>query len=331
MVRWFTIVLALSIVVGVAIARPLLLAGPTTQPGDGPAVVRLVQALNKVELTDQQLPRVEGILSNLREAIERVRKQARRQNPQDLREEIRKLHTQTREQLLGTLSAEQVTKLKRLLDEPEDEPRKSDRETPSPPSSEKTNDKPSAVGGKPGAVAGKPDAPATQPGEAVLNVGDVLPEFTLVRVDGRSVTRQSLQGKPVVFLFGSYTSPSFRDRMPALIELSKKLGNRVTFVVLYTREAHPKGQWEVQRNIDEEIYLDQHQSLDDRMAAARLARDKLGIPFDVLPDPMNDAMTKLLKGFPNAAVVVDAKGTIIARQKWMEPTGIEIHLESLER
>src|SRR3712207_7457549 len=47
------------------------------------------------------------------------------------------------------------------------------------------------------------------------------------------------RSKTSVLIFGSLTSPSFRDRMPRIQALADSYGNGVMWIVIYTREMHP--------------------------------------------------------------------------------------------
>jgi Spy/CpxP family protein refolding chaperone/peroxiredoxin len=208
---------------------------------------------------------------------------------------------------------------------PKDSPR-ADEQNSSPASGVNQNDKNNASDGR--IFGGDPADGSTQ----LVEIGDAVPAFSLNRLDGRVVTLDSLKGKPAVLLFGSYTSPSFRQRAVQFQELAQSFDMKVQFVVIYTAEAHPKGQWQVERNVQEEIEVESHADLDARFAAARIARDKLKLSSDVLPvapDKMDDHVSAMLGGFPNGLAVIDKDGKLYARQRWADPFATQTHLESL--
>ena len=166
-------------------------------------------------------------------------------------------------------------------------------------------------------LAGPAVAPAGAP-----RAGDAAPDFKLEKLDGRPVTLGDYRHKVLVIAFGSHTSPTFRAKAAALDALRESYGFRARFLVVYTREAHPAGEWDVARNAAAGVSVPAHADADARAAAARAMRDALGLKLDVAPDGMEDAVTEAYGGFPNAAVVLGRDGTIIARQRWLDPSGL---------
>ena len=75
--------------------------------------------------------------------------------------------------------------------------------------------------------------------------------------------------------FGSYSSPSFRQRAPLMIELARDYSTRANFLIIYTKESHPKDGWQVERNKDDNIEITTASDLNARKATAKLARDSL--------------------------------------------------------
>ena len=155
---------------------------------------------------------------------------------------------------------------------------------------------------------------------ARLEVGQVAPEFEIKKLDGTPVQLSSLKGKIVLLAFGSFTSPSFRQRAIGLDELRRDFGARVSFLVVYTREAHPAGTWEVDRNHDEEISIADHKDESERRTIARTAQNKLrlgGITFTT--DAMSNATADAYHASPNsAAVLIGKDGRVLAYQQWFD-------------
>lgn len=171
-----------------------------------------------------------------------------------------------------------------------------------------------------------------QPQHATIDIGQKVPDFALNRLDGKAVTLASFKSRPVVLIFGSYTSPSFRQRVQQFQSLAKEFDKSVDVVVIYTAEAHPKGEWEVERNQQEGIEVAKHLNMDERFAAARLARDKLKLSTElmpIVPDKMDDAFTHSLGGFPNGMAIIDGSGQLYARQKWADVFAARTQLETL--
>jgi hypothetical protein len=155
---------------------------------------------------------------------------------------------------------------------------------------------------------------------ARLEIGQVAPEFELKKLDGTPVQLSSFKGKTLLLVFGSYSSPSFRQRAAALDELRRDFSTRVSFLVAYTREAHPAGSWEVERNRDEEISIADHKDEAGRRTVAREAQNRLHLgQFTFATDSMNNTTANAYHAFPNAAAVLIGKdGTVLAYQQWFD-------------
>ena len=70
--------------------------------------------------------------------------------------------------------------------------------------------------------------------------GDPFPEFELVTTDGSNLVNENVFGdKPVIFIFGSMTCPMTASAAPSTQELYDEFGDRVEFIMLFVREAHP--------------------------------------------------------------------------------------------
>jgi len=162
------------------------------------------------------------------------------------------------------------------------------------------------------------DLPSTSPSR--LEVGQVAPELEIRKLDGTPVQLSSFKGKIVLLAFGSHTSPSFRQRVGPLDELRREFGARVNFVIVYTREAHPAGSWEIDRNRDAEVSIGDHKDDAERRNAAKTARDRLRLgSFTITTDSMNDVTAAAYHAWPNtAAVLVGRDGTILAYQQWFD-------------
>src|SRR6266496_5342796 len=72
--------------------------------------------------------------------------------------------------------------------------------------------------------------------------GTSAPDFQLKALDGTSVRASALwSNKPTLIMTGSYTCPVFRRKVDDFHSLMHDYGDRVNFLILYTVEAHPKG------------------------------------------------------------------------------------------
>jgi tetratricopeptide (TPR) repeat protein len=153
---------------------------------------------------------------------------------------------------------------------------------------------------------------ATAPADASPLLGQAAPDVELRRPEGGTFRLSSLRGQPVLLAFGSYTCPQFRHGAAVLNELHRRFGDRVRFVAVYTREAHPQGEsWQSTVNEREGIALPEARTEKERAAHAALARKKLDIPYEVTVDGMDGVLEAAFAAFPSHAFLVDATGKVV--------------------
>ena len=143
-------------------------------------------------------------------------------------------------------------------------------------------------------------------------VGQMAPDFELSSVDGsQSVRLSSFRGqRPVALVFASLTCPYFRDEAQALERLYRQYGDRVEFLLIYQREAHPIGVESVPENVADGIAVRSPQSLAERCQACRQASDTLSLTIPSLVDQLNDRVAYDYMTDPVRLYLVDATGKI---------------------
>ena len=135
--------------------------------------------------------------------------------------------------------------------------------------------------------------------------GNQIPAFELVTTRGdRLVNDDVFVGKPVLFVFGSMTCPMTASSAPSVQELYEEFGERVDFVMMYVREAHPG-----------ENYA-QAESMDDKIESARALQQFFGIDWTVAADTLHGNLHRALDPKPNAAYLVSSDGEILFRSLW---------------
>ena len=139
-----------------------------------------------------------------------------------------------------------------------------------------------------------PDTPTT---------GDRLPQLDLDTLDGQHITFEDLD-RPHLFVFGSNTCPMTASARDVLGDLHREFGDRVRFVLVQVREAHP-GE-----------HIPQPSSVEEKRAHARRLRDTLGVSFTVAVDDLDGSFHSSLDPKPNAAYLVDRQGRILFRSMW---------------
>jgi hypothetical protein len=126
-----------------------------------------------------------------------------------------------------------------------------------------------------------------------------------------------------VLVFGSYSSPSFRQRAPQLQVLSQGESSRASLLIIYTKEAHPKDGWQVERNRDDKIAIPAHADMQSRIAQAKQAREALKLSIPIAVDDMDNSVATAYGAGENAAQVIGRDGTILARETWADPFALK--------
>jgi thiol-disulfide isomerase/thioredoxin len=135
--------------------------------------------------------------------------------------------------------------------------------------------------------------------------GDAFPQFELFTTDGSILINENVFGdKPVIFVFGSMTCPMTASAAPSVQELYDEFGDRVDFVMLYVREAHP-GE-----------YFAQSEAIEEKLDYAQKLKGFYDIQWTVAADNINGDLHRALDPKPNSAFLADKDGTILFRSLW---------------
>ena len=305
--------------------------GPTSRPGGaggmGPGMLdRLRDGLAKLELSDEQKAKVKQVFDDVRVKFADLREQLQK-GSQEAREKVRDLMMDTRQKLGDILTPEQKEKLRSFM-QTAGAPTSGPSSGPGRGQNFRERSGPRQRRGNESSDAGKPAEQSNAPPEkaaadAAAQVGQAAPAFSLKKLDGSLVQLSSLKGRVIVLEFGSYTSPAFRDRAAAMEKLRNEYGLHAQFFVIYAREAHAKGEWEVARNKDNDIAIDQPRTYEARLDLAKKAKQELKIGTTVLVDTIgNDTSISYAAG-ANSAFVINRDGMIIDRQEWFDPSGLK--------
>jgi hypothetical protein len=170
--------------------------------------------------------------------------------------------------------------------------------------------------------------------------GSMAPDFTLKTIEGKTIRASVLwSNKPVVIMTGSYTCPVFRGKVSAFEQLAHDFGKQVNFIVLYTQEAHPKGdpspyrgrEWTTPANEREGILFRQPKTGEERLERARTCTQKLKLTLPVVVDSLDNTAWAAYGSAPNSACLVGQDGKVVEQQGWFDPArmraAIEAHLK----
>jgi hypothetical protein len=173
------------------------------------------------------------------------------------------------------------------------------------------------------------DSMGVQPGQA-------LPKLDLVDLDGRPVDFAAMrQGRAAVVMTASVTCNVARRQRAALAEMTGRVGDGAFIAVVYTLDAHPKGdvcpytgeEWVPPANEQDGVLVRQPTSLQERLVLARrFAQDWAG-GVAVLVDGMENASWRALGEAPNMGICVGKDGVVTARTGWFDAAAIGAALE----
>jgi len=163
--------------------------------------------------------------------------------------------------------------------------------------------------------------------------GASAPEFNLKTIEGRFVSLQELRARnPVVLFTGSYSCPAFRRSSRAIGELHSRYADRITFLILYTVEAHPKGSQSPygtggkqasKLNSQNGILVTQPQKYEERVKLAAQCRAALSLDIVIAIDDMDNQVWVAYGSAPNAAYLIDKDGRVVARHGSFHPPTFE--------
>jgi hypothetical protein len=301
--------------------RPRFGTGPAPGNRPGPMLERLREAADSLDLSPEQRGLIAQLFADAQAKFQEIRAQGQGDLPA-MREKLAPIVQDVRRRVMDILTPPQREKFERLM--MQNPPPRGAPEGGRPGGRRAMMDMQEQVDNNPttAPIAEMPEVPAESA------VGQPAPDFTLKKLDGQNIQLSTYQGKIVLLIFGSYTSPSFRQRVIQLERLKRDYGARIHPIIVYTAENHPVGKWEVQRNKDEGISLEQPTDMDGRIALARRARESLKITVPIVVDTMDDATMQAYGGTTNAAVLIGRDGMILARQKWFEPYALRGEIDA---
>ena len=135
-----------------------------------------------------------------------------------------------------------------------------------------------------------------------LSPGLPMQPFDLPTTDGGRVRKSDFVGRqPLLLTFASITCPMVAGNGPALKRLHEEFDDRVDFVTLYVREAHPGERYP------------QPNTFEQKLEYARAYKERDHIPWFVAVDDLEGDLHRNLDPKPDAAYIVDADGNVAFR------------------
>jgi hypothetical protein len=132
--------------------------------------------------------------------------------------------------------------------------------------------------------------------------GQPLPDFDLPTTAGDHLRKRDVVNRrPLLFTLASITCPMAMSAIPALKRLHADFGDRVAFVTLYVREAHPGERFP------------QPETFEEKFRHAEAYKERTQIPWPVAVDSLEGDLHRALDPRPNAAYLMDVHGDVAFR------------------
>lgn len=140
----------------------------------------------------------------------------------------------------------------------------------------------------------------------MVPLASAAPEVAGELLDGGRFSSAEHVGKrPVCLLFGSRTDPPIMSNLnatePSLNRLYDTYKDRVQFVFVYTREAHPGSS------------IGPHQSLDEKRQRARELKAAESVRLPILVDTLDGAIHQRWSMMPNSTFLISRAGQVVAK------------------
>ena len=150
-----------------------------------------------------------------------------------------------------------------------------------------------------------------------LSPGREAPDFELPSTDGTEVQLSDLRGQPVLLHFISYTCPVTRGGVYTMKELYGLYGERVQFVEVLVRQAHPGER--------HGAYGSYEDKLDDALALKREEQ----LPWPVLIDDLAGTVQREYGGLAAAVYLIDSQGTVAFCGTWGQSPALRHAIDDL--
>ena len=93
--------------------------------------------------------------------------------------------------------------------------------------------------------------------------------------------------------------------------LNSQYKDRMGFFVVYVQEAHPTDGWQVDSNVQDEVYYRQHQSYDEREEVAQSCTIDLHISIPTVVEEMDNAIDEAYGAAPERLYLIGKDGRVV--------------------
>jgi Spy/CpxP family protein refolding chaperone len=293
---------------------------PTSQPtarrgnAAGGGLKYVQQALDKLDLSDDQKQQVKDLLAATQSKLAEIRNNAAA--GADVQQELQQVRKDMRQKLQTILTPDQMQAFTDAM-------RQSFQQRGGPNARR--------AGQSNGAAAPKETVADNKPADLLSTgpeAGSPVPDTQIIEANGRAFSPSQYKGHVLVLEFGSMSCPVFRSHAQDMERLKGLEGSRAFFMIVYTREAFPAGDKNVERNRDEGVNIPQAVTLDDRKAQALETQRELRITIPIAVDSMDDSVSTAFGSYPNGTVVIGKDGNIATRQQWTNPDTLRLAIDN---
>jgi len=107
----------------------------------------------------------------------------------------------------------------------------------------------------------------------------------------------------------------------------RKYGDRVRFLTVYIKEAHPTDEWQMDSNEKEQVCYPQPRSTAQRVAIANDFVKRFHYELPLAVDPIENPANALYAGWPERFYILDERGVVAYKGK---PGPFGYHPEEVE-
>ena len=92
--------------------------------------------------------------------------------------------------------------------------------------------------------------------------------------------------------------------------MKARYGDKVEFLAIYVREAHPTDGWRMASNDKDGVAFAQPKTTEERVSVASICSEKLKITMPLLVDDIDDRVGHLYSGMPDRLYLIDRAGKV---------------------
>jgi thiol-disulfide isomerase/thioredoxin len=148
-------------------------------------------------------------------------------------------------------------------------------------------------------------------------LGRTAPDFELETTTGETLRLGDLRGAPVLLHFASYTCPVTRGGVSSMNELHRHYGDRVRFVDVLVRQAHPgecRGAY---------------RSYEEKLEDARAYAEEERIAWPVVVDDLDGTVQRAYGGLAAAVFLLDSEGKMAFYGIWGQAPALRAAIDEL--